>query len=197
MRKYIPLAVSVIALLLVGVLAFLAAPRATKPVVSGPLTSSAGSIVSGTSANGVVSAPIPLVTTPEPTDTPVPPAPTATPVPPVPTATPAPAWHTIGSFHGSTAQSLGVLTLDGPWRISYTCEAGSGIQFNFSAVAGQPDSGAAFTMASGICDATHTSGTLTGGQATDTVWNASVTAYQENGSKNGTGNWTTVIEVFR
>src|SRR5690242_6756658 len=138
MKKYAPLAVSVIALLLVGGLAFLAAPHVTKPVASVTTPSSAGSAEPRTSANGV-STPMLLVATPTSTDTPVPPAPTATSTPPTPTPMPAPAWHTIGNFHGSTAQSLGVLTLDGPWRISYTCEAGSGIQFNFSAVAGQPD----------------------------------------------------------
>lgn len=210
MKKRLSAIVPVLALMLIGSLAFIAAPHPQHTAPPASTLSAATTVVSTqntrsiTNAVVVVASPAVPTATPraasqpkaQPTHAPSLPAPQLpTPVPTaLPTAvpTPAPTWHTLGNFSGSAQQSLGTLTINGPLRITYTCTAGTGLQFSFIAAPGQPDPGAAYSIGTGVCDATHLSGTLTNGATTDTVFTVSVAAADST----GTGAWTALVEVF-
>ncbi|MBF6588924.1 MAG: hypothetical protein IVW57_00150 [Ktedonobacterales bacterium] len=133
---------------------------------------------------------------PTATDTPQPaPTATATVAPsPAPTATatatatptPAPTWHTMGTWSGSTGQTLATIALQGTVRLDWTCALGApnpatwDFQYSFANM-----------QAAGIvsCNATPT-----GSQIVQDTTNASSTALtiiEDNGTM---GNWTVTVE---
>lgn len=120
-----------------GAAAHKAANVTQAPALSGAAQSASGNtqtrILTGATTPAVPTA----TTAPQPTATDTPSAaPTATPAPPAPTATPtqppAPSWHTVGSYSGSTAQTLPSFTTANPWRLDFSCTVQSGAGFSFA-----------------------------------------------------------------
>lgn len=133
-RRRIGPVLALAALLLVGALVALAAPRGATPRT----TAAANALASASPTNGRRTVSQHLMQTgstpgstpaPTATDTPgsatataTPLSPTATAAPPTPTATPSPTWHTIGTYSGSTAQTLVTISpVQGSIRIRWTC----------------------------------------------------------------------------
>lgn len=202
-------------LLVAGILAASAAPGQGQTSTSGGVTTSDRAIgqqshtlvaAGSTPTDTPAATPVPTATdtptaAPQPTATATQ-APAATPtptaVPPTPTATPipAPAWHTVGSYSGSTAQQFATLTnVPGAIRVDWTCQTTQALPswgFTLGIAATTKSAGAG---QGGTCDASHLSAAFTFDQPASSpgnTWTVTVGA----GSGGAVGPWTATVEEW-